>query len=418
MLLSFKVSNFRSIGETANLSMTATSDSKFEDELSVYGKFRILPSAVIYGANGSGKSNLYNAMQFVKDLVSDSAARPVQDPIEQQAHILKGESMPTSFEIQFVTGSKKRYAYGFSVQDRKVVSEYLFHFPNKKQAMVFRRTGDSIEFPKGGSFREGLFEQAKLILKSNRLFLSCAAQSSPVPEIEEVFNYFYHDWIFFKDGGQKNLNQSLELMEKDPMLRSQFIRLLNYFGVPALNYEAVIRKIPSDGFEMAMSILRGDNPPKVTTYTTYIVTLVYKQFSIDLNQESTGIQKMFELLCPVINALKNGKLLVMDEFENGLHEFLVFELVKLFNTYSNQYGGQIILITHDTSLLTGELFRRDQVWFTEMISEARVTDLYSLADLRGIRSDEVFRTNYINGKYGAIPFLNPSGIRDRSNYES
>lgn len=88
MLLSFKVSNFRSIGEIANLSMIATSDSKFEDTLSEYGKFRILPSAVVYGANGSGKSNLYNAMQFVKNLVCNSADRPVQNPIEQQAHIL------------------------------------------------------------------------------------------------------------------------------------------------------------------------------------------------------------------------------------------------------------------------------------------------------------------------------------------
>lgn len=415
MLLDFKVTNFRSIGETANLSMIATSDSKFEDELARYGKFRILPSAVIYGANGSGKSNLYHAMQFVKDLVCNSADRPVQNPIKQQAHILKGESVPTAFEIQFVTGSKKRYAYGFSIQDRKVVSEYLFHFPNKKQAMIFKRTGDKIEFPKGGSFRENLFEQAKLILKSNRLFLSCAAQSSPVPEIEEVLNYFYHDWIFFKDGGKKNLDQSLELMEKDPELRNQFIRLLNYFGVPIVDYDAVTRKIPVDDFHAALSILIGEEPPVTDTH---IVSLIYEQFSIDLNQESTGIQKMFELLCPVINTLKNGRLLVMDEFENGLHEFLVFELVKLFNTYSKQFGGQIILITHDTSLLTGELFRRDQVWFTEMSSESRMTDLYSLVDLRGIRSDEVFRTNYINGKYGAIPFLNLSGIRDRSNYES
>lgn len=204
-------------------------------------------------------------------------------------------------------------------------------------------------------------------------------------------------------------------MEKDSELRNQFIRLLKYFGVPIVGYDAVTRKIPVGGFRMATSILMGEEPPEIDTY---IVSLIYKQFSIDLNQESTGIQKMFELLCPVINTLTNGRLLVMDEFENGLHEFLVFELVKLFNTYSHQYGGQIILITHDTSLLTGELFRRDQVWFTEMSSESRITDLYSMADLRGIRSDEVFRTNYINGKYGAIPFLNLSGIRDWSDYES
>ena len=135
--------------------------------------------------------------------------------------------------------------------------------------------------------------------------------------------------------------------------------------------------------------------------------VVYEKFETDLLQdESTGVRKLFALLCPMIDILVNGKVLLCDELEASLHEALVYELVKLFMTIKTDKFAQIIFTTHETGLLNLDLFRRDQIWFTEMEGTDRSTDLYSLAEIKNVRKDDNFGKGYITGKYGAIPMLN------------
>ena len=135
--------------------------------------------------------------------------------------------------------------------------------------------------------------------------------------------------------------------------------------------------------------------------------VVYAEFETDLMmEESTGIRKLFSMLCPLIDIMINGKVLLCDELESSLHESLVYELVKLFVKARTEKFAQLIFTTHETGLLNLDLFRRDQIWFAEMKGSDRSTDLFSLAEIRNVRKEDNFGKGYITGKYGAIPMLN------------
>ena len=123
-------------------------------------------------------------------------------------------------------------------------------------------------------------------------------------------------------------------------------------------------------------------------------------------EESTGVIKLVGMLCPLIDIMINGKVLICDELESSLHESLVFELVKLFVNEQTEKFAQLIFTTHETGLLNLDLFRRDQIWFAEMKGTDRSTDLFSLAEIRNVRKEDNYGRGYITGKYGAIPMLN------------
>ena len=118
------------------------------------------------------------------------------------------------------------------------------------------------------------------------------------------------------------------------------------------------------------------------------------------------MKKLFSMICPLIDIMKNGKVLLCDELEANLHESLVYRLVKIFTTSAINKSAQLIFTTHETGLLSLDLFRRDQIWFTEMKGAVRSTDLYSLAEIKNVRKEENYGKGYISGKYGAIPMLN------------
>lgn len=137
--------------------------------------------------------------------------------------------------------------------------------------------------------------------------------------------------------------------------------------------------------------------------------VVYEQFKVDLiREESQGIKKLIEFMCPFIDIILKGKVLICDEIETSLHESIVYKIFDYFR-HSKDISdrcAQMISTTHDTSLLNLNLFRRDQIWFTELSNEERSTDLYSLAEIKNVRKDENIGKGYISGKYGAIPMLN------------
>jgi len=137
--------------------------------------------------------------------------------------------------------------------------------------------------------------------------------------------------------------------------------------------------------------------------------VVYEEFQVDLfREESAGIKKLIEFMCPFINTIMKGKVLICDEIETSLHESLIYKLFDYFKQYKNKNDNysQIISATHNTSLLDLNLLRRDQIWFIELKEINRSTDLYSLSEIKNVRKDENIEKGYISGKYGAIPLLN------------
>ena len=405
MLLEFSCSNHKSIRDEILFSTVASSDNTFEDRLMNFSNIKILKSAVIYGANGSGKSNFIDAIAFVKKLVMDSINNQPGQGIQQTPHKLDGFEQVSSYKVQFVKNDV-RYVFCFSLKNMLVVEEYLYYFPNNKQTRIFERSCETVI--EGSKFR-GKFSSCKDVLKPNRLFLSCAANFSSVLEIADAYNFFSNDLIIYGPESQENwLNYSLFQMGNDPRLKMLVLKFLKELDTEIKDIDIFIdqkkldvTKLPpflSDDFKK--DLLQKE-------FSTISAKIVYDKFEVDfLQEESSGVKKLIGLLCPLIDIMISGKVLICDELESSLHESLLYGLVKLFVEVKNSDHSQMIFTTHETGLLNLDLFRRDQIWFTEMRKEDRSTDLYSLAEIKNVRKEDNFEKGYVSGKYGAIPMLN------------
>ena len=405
MLLEFSCSNHKSIREEIIFSAIASSDNTFENRMIKFSNIRVLKSAVIYGANGSGKSNFIDAIAFVKDLVMYSINNQPGQGIQQTPHKLDGYERESTYKIQYVKNNT-RYVFGFSLRNMLVTDEYLYYFPNNKQTRIFERSEDS--FVEGSKFR-GKFSSCKNVLKPNRLFLSCAANFSAVNEVMEAYNFFSNDLVIYGPESQDGwINYSLLQMYKDRKLKSLALKFLKELdtGIKDIVISVDQKKLDATNLPSFLS----DEFKKVLLqkeFSAINAKIVYDCFEVDLFQEeSSGVKKLVGVLCPIIDIMVSGKVLICDELESSLHESILYSIVKLFVELKNVEQSQMIFTAHETGLLNLDLFRRDQIWFTEMRQKDRSTNLYSLAEIKNVRKEENFEKGYVSGKYGAIPMLN------------
>ena len=403
MLLEFRCSNHRSIKEEVTFSMIAGSDNTSEELLKEFGNFRVLRSAIIYGANGSGKSNFINALAFVRDLVSNSINHQPGQGVYQARHKLNTEEIPSEYSVQFVRNNI-RYAYGFSVKKNLIQDEYLYYFPKGRQVKIFERNSMEV---KAGDRYKGVFDVSISILKDNRLFLSCAANYSNVKEIEEAFMFFNTDIVVYNPEINNWTEYSIELMQNNDMIKKVFVNILRALGTGVKDVKVKLEKIKFSDLQQELQLPEALKNLIGTQEGNRIeAKVVYDQFEVDLmTEESTGVKRLFQMICPIIDILDKGKILICDELENSLHESVIFQIVRLFQHAQKDKFAQLIFSTHDTSLLDTDLFRRDQVWFTQLNKE-RATDLYSLVEIKNVRKSENLEKGYVSGKYGAIPMLN------------
>ncbi len=378
MILEYTCENYKSIKEKVTFSMLASKDNSFEDLLIPFNGLLINKAASIYGANGSGKTSFMESLNFFKSLVCNSNNHQPGDKIRQVPHKLSIPETPTTYTLQFVKGNTQ-YAYGLSYTREQVLSEYLYYFPHGKQAKIFDRALNEITF--GDKFKKD-FEKILNFSKPNKLFLAVSANYSAVKEAEIVFLFFKEDLIFYPIAQEVNnwLEYSIERLTNEPDIKSLFIKFMNSLECPIQNIRTKFEK------------------------TNITPELDYRILSVDLKEESKGIQKLFEVFCPIIDIILNDKILIWDEIETSLHPRIVNEILRLILQGKQNSRGQLIFSTHDTNLLDLTKFRRDQIWFTEL-SSSRSTEIYSLAELKSIRKDENISKGYLNGKYGAIPFI-------------
>jgi hypothetical protein len=404
MLLEFTCSNHKSIRKKIIFSALAGKDTSHEEKIEKIAGLDVLKSAVIYGANGSGKSNLVDAIDFVRNLVLNSILNQPGQGIRQSPHKLDGFEEESRYQLHFVV-KEIRYVFGFSLKNMVVVEEYLYYFPNGKQTKIFERTNN--EFTEGSKFRKK-FETCKDVLMPNRLMLSCAANFSNVDEVKDVFNFFSDYLIIYKDSKQDIwMDYSLHQIYKNENIKNSVLTFLKELDTGIKDINVTINEAEVDSVELLPFL--SDEFKKVIAEAraeSISTKIVYDEFETDLmSEESTGIKKLFGMLCPIIDIMVNGKVLICDELEANLHEALVYGLIKLFVSTKTDKTPQLIFTTHETGLLNFDLFRRDQIWFTEMKKD-RSTDLFSLAEIKNVRREEKFGNGYITGKYGAIPMLN------------
>ena len=424
MLIQFTTKNFKAFKEKATLSLIASNYDKGTretDNVYEHEKFnlRLLKSAVVYGANASGKSKFFEALLFMRHLVVTSSRESQKgDNIDVDPFRLDEESeqMPTEFEVIF-THDDVLYRYGFEANKERIVSEWLYYRPKTKEIELFYRDGDDINthdrnFSKGNMvIKEGL-------VRDNALLVSVAAQFNDATCIAVI------DWfksIKTISGLHESSYKGYTMNRtKDPIHKAQILNLLKAadLGIQDIQLQNLeIDKLPKGiSDELKAKIITEINENKkelisdvLTTHKKYnSLKKAYDtvHFSLD-DDESSGTKKFFALTGPILDVLENGDILVVDELDSKLHPNLVGKIVSLFNSKElNQKNAQLIFNTHNTNLLKEDLFRRDQIWFTEK-NKYGASKLYSLADFKSdsVRKSEPFEENYIRGKYGAIPFL-------------
>lgn len=403
MILEFSCSNHKSIKDKVVFSAVASSDNTYAETLKEFSKYRVLRSAVIYGPNGSGKSNFLSALEFMTNLVCKSMQHQPGVGIFQAPHKLSSDMEPSEYKIQFVKDDI-RYAYGFSIVKNLVEEEYLYYFPKGKQVKIFERVKTEI---KPGDKYKGAFDVSMSVLKDNRLFLSCAANYSNVKEVELAFLFFQSDVVIYNPQINNWTEYSIQLMQKDEEVRQMFLSFLQELGTGIRDINVKLEKVkvkssdlPPDMPDALKSLLTMQDANKIDA------KIIYDYFETDLmTEESVGIKKLFEVICPIIDIIQKGKILICDEFEMGLHESIVHYIIETFHKAKQDKFAQLIFTTHDTSLLDTDIFRRDQIWFTQL-NEFRATDLYSLVEVKNVRKTENLEKGYVSGKYGAIPMLN------------
>ena len=430
MLIEFSLSNFRSILTSQTLSMVAGSDAghlaanQFQvgDE-----KLRLLKSAVIYGPNAAGKSNVLRGLETLRQLVLNSATTLKDDqPIPVTPFLLTAASAeaPTVFDIIFIADDGVRYNYHLEISPRRVFKEWLVAYPRGRAQRWFERSYD--EDGKAEHWAFGLHLKAERAQRSvwqsftraNVLFLSNAIKLNN-EQLRPVFNWITQKLIVLIPGVDMNPFLSLELLRQETG-RAQimgFIRAAD-LGIDRLELrEEDIPNVPEAQLQpgaMRVKVEFGLPPGSPdSTPKTMRVLAWHKRIDsddaipLDISVESDGTRKLFEFTGGWLRALEGGATLLVDELDRSLHPHMTRFLVSLFHGHGNERNAQLIFTTHDTTLLDTDLLRRDQIWFIEKDSQ-HSSHLYSLLEYSP-RKDEALERGYLKGRYGAIPFIGSLG---------
>lgn len=412
MIIEFSVKNYRSIKEMQTLSMVAApikskySELDTNNVIKVSDKLSLLKSAAIYGANGSGKSNMVKAMRTMLVFIRDSFKNDKLGEyiIEPFALNLDSFSEPTFFQIVFMLDNV-RYRYGFEVFRNEVKSEWLFGTPGKSETYYFIREGSTIKINEK-KFAEGKGLEERTSNRNLFLNVTKAFNGKVSTQIVEYLIGNIAVSIGLSDSHFRETTISIIQLEHT---KKQILSLLNIadFGIQDLEY----KKIQPEVIEITGYAGGKYYAPEMETissvrkvFNTKGDEIRSRKWNFD-DQESDGTIKLFNYSGVIIDALIHGKALILDEFDARLHPMLTKKIVEMFNSPTlNKNGAQLIFVTHDTNLLDNSLLRRDQIYFTEK-NKLQETVLYSLADFKGIRNDASYEKDYISGKYGAIPFL-------------
>ena len=386
MLLQFSVTNHRSIKATATISMKAAADRSMQETLiSPDGKKELVPVMALYGANAAGKSNVIHALLLMREMVCGSYAKPLKGaelPYEPFAFV-EGETDPTAFEaIYYYEGIK--YAYGFSFDKARIISEYLYHWPNGREALVFSREKDQY------TFRESIQEQMTLASRTseNRLYLTSSNEWN-CAQTEKAYLWFQQKLHGLMTVGASN-DMTIHAIRKGGDEKQRIIKEMMLADLGICN--VVLSGTPDQPIVSTVHQLTDENGRQ-------------KQYTLQLGQEPMGTQRFFSSIGSWLDAMNNGAVLVVDELEASMHPLLTRHLIEMIQDQTiNRHHAQLIFTTHDTGLLDLKLLRRDQIWFAEKNEKSMQTDVYALTEFSP-RKEENIAKGYLQGRYGAIPFI-------------
>ena len=421
MLVEFAVTNYRSIKEEARLSLVAGTGREHSEtnvatpELSVSKGFEgLVLSAAIYGANAAGKSNLLRAVKTMQGIVIHSH-RMIDEPLPVLPFLLDPSTSNklTTFDLTCIVEGV-RYQYGFSATRSEVHEEWLYAWPLGRTQMWFERnrteSGDySFKF---GDKLMGDREVWRRATRPNALFLSTAAALNSA-QLKSVWGWF-RNRLSVTVGGWSN---EFTLDYCDDLDKSGVVGFLNAADLGISDLRVIAETFSAEMLPEEMSSLIKEDILKDLGGTHIKRARISHKLAnsppveLDLEEESDGTQKILALAGPWLDALEKGKVVVIDELHENLHPALVRFLVEQFHDPKlNTKGAQLIFSTHDTSVLNQEVFRRDQVWFCER-DRNLATSLFPLTDFRPRKGRENLELAYLEGRYGAVPYIPKRPLR-------
>jgi len=373
----------------------------------------LLKTAVIYGANASGKTNLLRAIETLRSMILDSSGYKLDENIKTyQPYLLDTttKQAPSRFEIEFINQDLIRYLYKVEFDISEIIFEELSYFPKRQEALLFSREKGNI-FKFGAQLSGKKQAIAGEVLK-NVLFLSKAANTGHADEkLKEVYRYFRENLIF-------QIKESIPITDlayhtnrqiEDKDFREKVITFLKAADTGTLdirlddNFRGFTGAIGAPT-EVMEQLQNATKRPQVG-HQVYCSEKPVELHFFDLTDQSAGTAKMYYLAGKIIHTLEQGRTLLIDELDSSFHPLISQYIFSLFNNpETNPHNAQLIVTTHDTSLLNVEIFRRDQIWFTEK-NRYGATELYSLDEFKKneVRKNIPFDKWYLNGRFGALP---------------
>jgi AAA15 family ATPase/GTPase len=420
MLLEFTVENFRSFRDPTTFSMMASSDRSLPDNLTGDPSLKddmVLNSAVIYGANASGKTNLVLAITILRNFVVQSNNHQKGTGLNHQPFAFDEScaKKPTRFSISFVH-KQVLYEYSMGYDHNKVVEEELNHYPNGKVALVFSRHGNDFKFNRDRVEQEVISRRTL----DNQLYLSTSVEFN-YAATTPVFEWFQKHLSTIDNTDSPRLTESaIEFMNHNKKAKSLMVKALQIADLGITGVDGKVRKVPVASLYQTvppqilgvMTVLENEAKQTDLRFTHRVKGDDGTDIEMQLPYifESEGTRKLFNILGPLIDILQRGGTLVVDELDTKLHHDISEWLVSLFHDPSqNKKKAQLIFNTHDQLFLDLESFRRDQIWFVERTPENGISDLVSLVEFRERKDRDVMKA-YRAGRYGAIPAIIPAKV--------
>ncbi|MEH2586692.1 AAA family ATPase [Bradyrhizobium sp. AZCC 1721] len=416
MIVFFSVENFRSIRDRQEFSLVPSGFFKEHAETllrcePMEGGW-LLPSAVIYGPNASGKTNLIEAFRWIKSAVNFSQTRGTPNggvPRRSFALSPSCKAKPTKIELEFVMDAT-RYRYGLHATDEAFTEEWLYAFPHGRRQMLFERSApDEIRF---GRTLKGQNKVISELMRPNSLFLSAAAQNGH-EQLSKAFLF-----ITSMKFDTTLVPNRASMAAKQKLIDDRIINFLTQIGTGVIGFRATEKEHDADTkvFRTELQALLqrhlpeepvSEPPAKLTDFELAHQSDTDEVVYLELAHESAGTRRLLIILSSVFAALDSGTALFIDELDASLHTQVGEAVLALFsNPKTNPLGAQLVATTHDTNLMTSSFLRRDQIWFSEK-DIGGATHLFPLSDIKTRNTDNIEK-GYLQGRYGAIPFSGSS----------
>ncbi len=422
MLLSFSVSNFRSIRDEATLSMFALKRVKehAENTFSLPGneKVKLLRSMVVYGANASGKSNIFKAIVSALNLINQSAQfRPDGDSLEKfyDPYLLdnKFNSEPTQFSLSFACSDEVGvtdpfiYEYSFSFNKEEIIEESLYFNPRGQKAKLFHRNKNEVTFGEYFSKGNGLFRHALGAQENaSKLLLSLVLtfQVEEFKPIQRTLGLIWYNVLNSpKEQTEVSRKRLARMISLNPDLLPKYTSLIKALdtGISEILFENEINFSNELGInhivDFGTTHRKSDGSNELVPF--------------GLSRESDGTQSIISLAGYLLLALVQGGIFFVDEIDRSLHPKIVEYLFKIFNDpMINTNNAQLIATTHSAMIMRNDLFRRDQIVIAERGDDGAST-YYNLAEIQGLRAGVPFERYYYAGMLGGTPDINDVDFR-------